>query len=196
MLAILCHVLRGEPLLRERLAKEREGARTDDEPGPDEPGARRDPHVNPQQLQQVTRGAGGPGHLGFVWGGSIPRKEWVSRYQALPARFLFSHGGGGWVFSDEGTGAGMLRFCPRGVGGAQPAGNDDAWLIFTSSTMAGSGERGCLRKWGLVSMVMVCPNINIVGRGSGCQIPIVFGEVTCYLGCLPVGWIPKFFPCE
>ncbi|XP_059588545.1 E3 ubiquitin-protein ligase HUWE1 isoform X3 [Alligator mississippiensis] len=53
MLAILCHVLRGEPLLRERLAKEREGARTDDEPGPDEPGARRDPHVNPQQLQQL-----------------------------------------------------------------------------------------------------------------------------------------------
>jgi len=33
MLAILCHILRGEPVIQERLTKEREGAvRPDDEP--------------------------------------------------------------------------------------------------------------------------------------------------------------------
>lgn len=33
MLAILCHILRGEPVIQERLAKEREGTlRPDDEP--------------------------------------------------------------------------------------------------------------------------------------------------------------------
>lgn len=35
MLAILCHILRGEPVIQERLAKEREGtARPDDEGAP------------------------------------------------------------------------------------------------------------------------------------------------------------------
>ncbi|KAM3656124.1 E3 ubiquitin-protein ligase HUWE1-like [Ammospiza maritima maritima] len=52
MLAILCHILRAEPLLRERLGREREGP-APDEPGGDEGGARREPHVNQQQLQQL-----------------------------------------------------------------------------------------------------------------------------------------------
>ncbi|XP_071657347.1 E3 ubiquitin-protein ligase HUWE1 isoform X2 [Patagioenas fasciata] len=55
MLAILCHILRGEPLVRQRLGREREGARpSDDEPGgADEGGPRREPQVNQQQLQQL-----------------------------------------------------------------------------------------------------------------------------------------------
>ncbi|XP_056366849.1 E3 ubiquitin-protein ligase HUWE1 [Oenanthe melanoleuca] len=52
MLAILCHILRAEPLLRERLGREREGSASD-EPGGDEGAARREPHVNQQQLQQL-----------------------------------------------------------------------------------------------------------------------------------------------
>lgn len=38
MLAILCHILRGEPVIQERLTKEREGAvRPDEEPAPTAP---------------------------------------------------------------------------------------------------------------------------------------------------------------
>uniref|UniRef100_A0A667ZYK5 HECT-type E3 ubiquitin transferase n=1 Tax=Myripristis murdjan TaxID=586833 RepID=A0A667ZYK5_9TELE len=49
MLAILCHILRGEPVIQERLAKEREGS-TDDcaTTAP-----RREPQVNQAQLTQV-----------------------------------------------------------------------------------------------------------------------------------------------
>nr|XP_015209351.1 PREDICTED: E3 ubiquitin-protein ligase HUWE1 [Lepisosteus oculatus] len=57
MLAILCHILRGEPAIRERLAKEREGGRAAEEEGsaPPEEGSapRREPQVNQQQLQQL-----------------------------------------------------------------------------------------------------------------------------------------------
>ncbi|KAM9113408.1 E3 ubiquitin-protein ligase HUWE1 isoform 2-T2 [Pangshura tecta] len=53
MLAILCHILRGEPLIRERLGKEKEGARAEEEAGQEEGGARREPQVNQQQLQQL-----------------------------------------------------------------------------------------------------------------------------------------------
>ncbi|XP_072102563.1 E3 ubiquitin-protein ligase HUWE1 isoform X5 [Mobula birostris] len=54
MLAILCHILRGEPVIRERLSKEKEGSRTEEE-GPQEEGSapRREPQVNQQQLQQL-----------------------------------------------------------------------------------------------------------------------------------------------
>ncbi|XP_057244535.1 E3 ubiquitin-protein ligase HUWE1-like, partial [Malurus melanocephalus] len=52
MLAILCHILRAEPLLRERLGREREGP-APDETGGEEGGPRREPHVNQQQLQQL-----------------------------------------------------------------------------------------------------------------------------------------------
>ncbi|KAE8583278.1 hypothetical protein XENTR_v10020474 [Xenopus tropicalis] len=52
MLAILCHILRGEPVIRERLSKEREGSR-EEEGQQDESGARREPQVNQQQLQQL-----------------------------------------------------------------------------------------------------------------------------------------------
>ncbi|XP_040178870.1 E3 ubiquitin-protein ligase HUWE1 isoform X10 [Rana temporaria] len=55
MLAILCHILRGEPVIRERLSKEREGTREEEGAAPaDESGARREPQVNQQQLQQET----------------------------------------------------------------------------------------------------------------------------------------------
>ncbi|XP_063792488.1 E3 ubiquitin-protein ligase HUWE1 isoform X10 [Pseudophryne corroboree] len=53
MLAILCHILRGEPVIRERLSKEREGSREEEGGQPDESGARREPQVNQQQLQQL-----------------------------------------------------------------------------------------------------------------------------------------------
>lgn len=53
MLAILCHILRGEPVIRERLSKEREGSREEEAGQQDESGARREPQVNQQQLQQV-----------------------------------------------------------------------------------------------------------------------------------------------
>ncbi|XP_069738899.1 E3 ubiquitin-protein ligase HUWE1-like [Phaenicophaeus curvirostris] len=54
MLAILCHILRGEPLIRERLRRDRDGARADDEAAAAEDGApRREPQVNQQQLQQL-----------------------------------------------------------------------------------------------------------------------------------------------
>uniref|UniRef100_A0A672V4E9 E3 ubiquitin-protein ligase HUWE1 n=1 Tax=Strigops habroptila TaxID=2489341 RepID=A0A672V4E9_STRHB len=53
MLAILCHILRGEPLIRERLGREREGPRAEEEPGTEEGGPRREPQVNQQQLQQL-----------------------------------------------------------------------------------------------------------------------------------------------
>ncbi|XP_064359499.1 E3 ubiquitin-protein ligase HUWE1 isoform X2 [Dromaius novaehollandiae] len=53
MLAILCHILRGEPLIRERLGREREGPRGEEEPGADDAGPRREPQVNQQQLQQL-----------------------------------------------------------------------------------------------------------------------------------------------
>uniref|UniRef100_A0A8C7H8F0 HECT-type E3 ubiquitin transferase n=1 Tax=Oncorhynchus kisutch TaxID=8019 RepID=A0A8C7H8F0_ONCKI len=48
MLAILCHILRGEPVIQERLAKEREGTARPEEEG----GRERQPNVNQQQLQQ------------------------------------------------------------------------------------------------------------------------------------------------
>lgn len=54
MLAILCHILRGEPVIRERLSKEKEGARGEEDTGQEEGGSRRDPQVNQQQLQQVN----------------------------------------------------------------------------------------------------------------------------------------------
>ncbi|KAK1346260.1 hypothetical protein QTO34_000114 [Cnephaeus nilssonii] len=53
MLAILCHILRGEPVIRERLSKEKEGARGEEDTGQEEGGSRRDPQVNQQQLQQL-----------------------------------------------------------------------------------------------------------------------------------------------
>uniref|UniRef100_S4RXM3 HECT-type E3 ubiquitin transferase n=1 Tax=Petromyzon marinus TaxID=7757 RepID=S4RXM3_PETMA len=56
MLAILCHILRGESVIRERLAKEREGAREDDANTSTASSAvthRRQPDVNQQQLQQL-----------------------------------------------------------------------------------------------------------------------------------------------
>uniref|UniRef100_A0A8C7H3H1 E3 ubiquitin-protein ligase HUWE1 n=1 Tax=Oncorhynchus kisutch TaxID=8019 RepID=A0A8C7H3H1_ONCKI len=54
MLAILCHILRGEPVIQERLAKEREGtARPEEEGGPGGGGRERQPNVNQQQLQQL-----------------------------------------------------------------------------------------------------------------------------------------------
>lgn len=53
MLAILCHILRGEPLIRERLGREREGPRGEEEAGGEEGGPRREPQVNQQQLQQL-----------------------------------------------------------------------------------------------------------------------------------------------
>ncbi|XP_069065433.1 E3 ubiquitin-protein ligase HUWE1 isoform X1 [Pleurodeles waltl] len=67
MLAILCHILRGEPVIREKLGKEKEGNR-EEEPAPEEssssggpgtasstaaPTTRRDSQVNQQQLQQL-----------------------------------------------------------------------------------------------------------------------------------------------
>ncbi|XP_071979940.1 E3 ubiquitin-protein ligase HUWE1 isoform X6 [Engystomops pustulosus] len=58
MLAILCHILRGEPVIRERLSKEREGSREEEAGQPDESGARREPQVNQQQLQQVLMDMG------------------------------------------------------------------------------------------------------------------------------------------
>ncbi|XP_029463820.1 E3 ubiquitin-protein ligase HUWE1 isoform X4 [Rhinatrema bivittatum] len=57
MLAILCHILRGEPVIRERLSKEKEGSR-EEEAGQEESGARREPQVNQQQLQQVLMDMG------------------------------------------------------------------------------------------------------------------------------------------
>ncbi|XP_053437174.1 E3 ubiquitin-protein ligase HUWE1 isoform X8 [Nycticebus coucang] len=53
MLAILCHILRGEPVIRERLSKEKEGSRGEDDAGQEEGGSRREPQVNQQQLQQL-----------------------------------------------------------------------------------------------------------------------------------------------
>ncbi|XP_058147900.1 E3 ubiquitin-protein ligase HUWE1 isoform X7 [Dasypus novemcinctus] len=53
MLAILCHILRGEPVIRERLSKEKEGARGEEDAGQEEGGSRREPQVNQQQLQQL-----------------------------------------------------------------------------------------------------------------------------------------------
>ncbi|XP_056665014.1 E3 ubiquitin-protein ligase HUWE1 isoform X24 [Monodelphis domestica] len=53
MLAILCHILRGEPVIRERLSKDKEGTRGEEEAGQEESGSRRDPQVNQQQLQQL-----------------------------------------------------------------------------------------------------------------------------------------------
>ncbi|XP_041430845.1 E3 ubiquitin-protein ligase HUWE1-like isoform X3 [Xenopus laevis] len=57
MLAILCHILRGEPVIRERLSKEPEGSR-EEEGQQDESGARREPQVNQQHLQQVLMDMG------------------------------------------------------------------------------------------------------------------------------------------
>ncbi|ELV12428.1 E3 ubiquitin-protein ligase HUWE1 [Tupaia chinensis] len=53
MLAILCHILRGEPVIRERLSKEKEGSRGEEDAGHEEGGSRREPQVNQQQLQQL-----------------------------------------------------------------------------------------------------------------------------------------------
>ncbi|KAG3272180.1 HECT, UBA and WWE domain containing 1, E3 ubiquitin protein ligase, transcript variant X10 [Ictidomys tridecemlineatus] len=53
MLAILCHILRGEPVIRERLSKEKEGSRGEEDSGQEEGGSRREPQVNQQQLQQL-----------------------------------------------------------------------------------------------------------------------------------------------
>ncbi|XP_075814977.1 E3 ubiquitin-protein ligase HUWE1 isoform X22 [Microtus pennsylvanicus] len=53
MLAILCHILRGEPVIRERLSKEKEGSRGEEDAGQEEGGSRREPQVNQQQLQQL-----------------------------------------------------------------------------------------------------------------------------------------------
>ncbi|XP_037368255.1 E3 ubiquitin-protein ligase HUWE1 isoform X7 [Talpa occidentalis] len=53
MLAILCHILRGEPVIRERLNKEKEGSRGEEDTGQEEGGSRREPQVNQQQLQQL-----------------------------------------------------------------------------------------------------------------------------------------------
>ncbi|XP_075434570.1 E3 ubiquitin-protein ligase HUWE1 isoform X9 [Ascaphus truei] len=58
MLAILCHILRGEPVIRERLGKEREGSREEEGAGQDETVTRREPQVNQQQLQQVLMDMG------------------------------------------------------------------------------------------------------------------------------------------
>ncbi|XP_048192464.1 E3 ubiquitin-protein ligase HUWE1 isoform X9 [Perognathus longimembris pacificus] len=53
MLAILCHILRGEPVIRERLSKEKEGSRGEEDTGQEEGSSRREPQVNQQQLQQL-----------------------------------------------------------------------------------------------------------------------------------------------
>nr|DBA13759.1 TPA: hypothetical protein GDO54_017098 [Pyxicephalus adspersus] len=53
VLAILCHILRGEPVIRDRLGKEREGSREEDGGRQDESEARPEPQVNQQQLQQL-----------------------------------------------------------------------------------------------------------------------------------------------
>ncbi|XP_069896532.1 E3 ubiquitin-protein ligase HUWE1 isoform X9 [Dipodomys merriami] len=53
MLAILCHILRGEPVIRERLSKEKEGSRGEEDAGQEEGSSRREPQVNQQQLQQL-----------------------------------------------------------------------------------------------------------------------------------------------
>ncbi|OBS83180.1 hypothetical protein A6R68_22836, partial [Neotoma lepida] len=53
MLAILCHILRGEPVIRERLGKEKEGSRGEEDASQEEGGSRREPQVNQQQLQQL-----------------------------------------------------------------------------------------------------------------------------------------------
>ncbi|XP_036596594.1 E3 ubiquitin-protein ligase HUWE1-like, partial [Trichosurus vulpecula] len=53
MLAILCHILRGEHVIRERLSKEKEGAKGEEESGQEEGTSRREPQVNQQQLQQL-----------------------------------------------------------------------------------------------------------------------------------------------
>uniref|UniRef100_A0A7N8WS29 E3 ubiquitin-protein ligase HUWE1 n=1 Tax=Mastacembelus armatus TaxID=205130 RepID=A0A7N8WS29_9TELE len=54
MLAILCHILRGEPVIQERLAKEREGTvRPDDEGDSTNSTPRREPQVNQAQLTQL-----------------------------------------------------------------------------------------------------------------------------------------------
>ncbi|XP_059241232.1 E3 ubiquitin-protein ligase HUWE1 [Mustela nigripes] len=53
MLAILCHILRGEPVIREKLSKEKEGSRGEEDTGQEEGGSRREPQVNQQQLQQL-----------------------------------------------------------------------------------------------------------------------------------------------
>ncbi|XP_027717019.1 E3 ubiquitin-protein ligase HUWE1-like [Vombatus ursinus] len=54
MLAILCHILRGEPVIREKLNKEKDGAKAEEESGQEEGSSRRGPQVNQQQLQQVV----------------------------------------------------------------------------------------------------------------------------------------------
>uniref|UniRef100_A0A8C1W517 HECT-type E3 ubiquitin transferase n=1 Tax=Cyprinus carpio TaxID=7962 RepID=A0A8C1W517_CYPCA len=54
MLAILCHILRGEPIIQERLSKEREGtARPDEEKDGSNSATRREPQVNQAQLTQL-----------------------------------------------------------------------------------------------------------------------------------------------
>uniref|UniRef100_A0A665X418 E3 ubiquitin-protein ligase HUWE1 n=1 Tax=Echeneis naucrates TaxID=173247 RepID=A0A665X418_ECHNA len=55
MLAILCHILRGEPVIQERLAKEREGTVRPDDEADDSTNStpRREPQVNQAQLTQL-----------------------------------------------------------------------------------------------------------------------------------------------
>ncbi|XP_030625885.1 E3 ubiquitin-protein ligase HUWE1 isoform X2 [Chanos chanos] len=80
MLAILCHILRGEPIIQERLAKEREGsARPDDEGSSSGPGGT---SGAPGTGGAVGEGASGAGTAGAGTGGSgedgsssTPRRE-------------------------------------------------------------------------------------------------------------------------
>lgn len=67
MLAILCHILRGEPVIRERLSKEKEGSRGEEDTGQEEGGSRREPQVNQQQLQQVGFWPHTPGPRLCTW---------------------------------------------------------------------------------------------------------------------------------
>uniref|UniRef100_W8BYZ8 E3 ubiquitin-protein ligase HUWE1 n=1 Tax=Notamacropus eugenii TaxID=9315 RepID=W8BYZ8_NOTEU len=53
MLAILCHILQGEPVIQERLSKEKEGPKGEEESKQEESSSRQKPQVNQQQLQQL-----------------------------------------------------------------------------------------------------------------------------------------------
>ncbi|XP_037679708.1 LOW QUALITY PROTEIN: E3 ubiquitin-protein ligase HUWE1-like [Choloepus didactylus] len=53
MLAVLCHILQGELVIRERLSKEKEGARGEEDAGQEEGSSHQEPQVNQQQLQQL-----------------------------------------------------------------------------------------------------------------------------------------------
>lgn len=87
MLAILCHILRGEPVIRERLSKEKEGSRGEEDTGQEEGGSRREPQVNQQQLQQVG------------WWPDSPGPRFCHRIECDTCGFLSLHATGFLVLS-------------------------------------------------------------------------------------------------